>query len=176
MPTTLIINSLAAIAAAAGVAAASFTGTFEQAYGDENLQRLTRAELSQNAWAEFSRADQNRDHVLDADEFAALSIVKAELAHLNGFVSVVIDDKVHKIDLPIAAPASLAQGERTRIEAVARHTFYAFAGTDGEIAADDYIAMQEAMFAIADVNRNKTLAKKELTYYGARQAYLLTGA
>ena len=176
MPSSLIVQSLTAIAAAAGVAATSVSGSFDNAYADENLKRLTRAEISQNAWSEFSRADQNGDHALDADEFAALSIVKAELAHLNGFVTVEIDDKVHKIDLPISAPVALKSGEHARIEAVARHTFYAFAGADAKMAADDYIAMHEALFASADANHSKTLTKRELTYYGASQANISTGA
>ena len=178
MPT-VIFNSLAAlstaIVGAAGVAIASFSGAGEPAHGDSSIDRLTRAEIAQHAWMEFERADRNDDKSIDADEFAALSIVKAELAHLNGFILIEGRDGPRRLELPFEAPAALGDGEHTRIDAVARHTFYAFAGADGVMNADDYIGFNEAIFTSADRNKNQSLSNIELKYFAGQQAQLPTG-
>ena len=176
MATTLAMNSLAAITAALGVGFASLTGADDLAYDDAELDRLTRAELAQHAWTEFERADRDGDKVLSADEYSALAIIKAELAHLNGFIALDIDGDVRTIAIPVSDQSALSRTEHIRIEAVARHTFYAFAGADGKMDADDFIGLNAAIFAAADRNNNQALTKIELKAYASTQAHLITGA
>ncbi len=173
----MILNSIAAAGAAAIVALTSFTGfEAESPYGDRALTRLSQTEAASHAMRVFMRADRNGDHALDVDEFAALTIVTAELAHLNGFIAVDKGDVVETIALPVAAPTAISAADHIRIEAVARHTFYAFSGGDGRIEADEYARLQQASFKQADLNSNGFLVKHELDVFAQRQAQLSTGA
>ncbi len=177
MPATIFTNTAAAIAALAGAAFASVASfDFEPAYGDGEVQQLTRAEIATSAWNAFGLADRDGDKMLDADEFSALSVVSAELAHLNGFISVETQGEVKTIAVPIEAPKAISAAEHVRIEAVSRNTFYAFAGKDGKLDADEYIGLQNALFEASDLNKNGALARRELSIYANRQAWLPTGA
>lgn len=173
MPAAIITNAVTALAATALVAAASLVGVkTPPAYEDGAVTKLTQAEAASFAEGVFRRADIDRDGALDVDEFAALSIVTAELAHLNGFVAVEKEGALETIALPVSAPAALGDAEQTRIDAVARHTFYAFAGSDGKMQQGEYSGLQEAIFASSDLNANGALTSAELPLFAQRQAYL----
>ena len=179
--TPFAVSSLTAMIAAAGFAFASADGLAPEgapkgAYEDGALTQLSLEEAESNAAGVFARSDRDGDGALDVDEFAALSIVTAELARLNGFIAVEQEDALKTIALPIEAPASLSGSEHARIDAVARHGFYAFAGEDGRLQRDEYIRMQNAVFAASDLNANGALSARELAVYAQRQAYVPTGA
>lgn len=176
MPTSLFANSLIAAAAAAGVALTSLVDAPTDAYADASLTQLSVDDATSNAIKIFARADLDGDAALSADEFAALSIVTAELAHLNGFVAIETGDKVKTIALANAGGMALSQSEHARIEAVARHAFYAFAGEDGLMAQSEFLGMQAAQFAASDINANGKLNRRELSIYAQRQAHLPAGA
>lgn len=137
------------------------------------VERLSADEASAHANAMFSRADLNRSGALDADEYAALAIVTAELSRLNGFFALDIGDGREFVQLPEGAPTALSFGERARIEAVARTEFYAIAGEDGLLDRHEYTGEQMERFEQADRNNNKVLVKAELTSFAARAAMLM---
>lgn len=173
MPATIFMNAVTAAFATVAVAAASFAGIKSgPAYDEGALSALSQADASAYAKMVFERANRNGDDVLDVNEFAALTVVTAELANLNGFVSVENSDGVKTIALPIAAPLALGDAEQTRIDAVARHTFYAFAGEDGKMQQGEYLGLQQAIFASSDLNANGALTSAELSLFAQRQAFL----
>lgn len=173
MPATVFMNAVTAAFAAAAVAAASFAGVKPgAAYDDGALTRLTEVEAAAYAHTVFQRADRDGDGALNVDEFAALTIVTAELAHLNGFIAVERAGSVQTIALPAGAPGALGDAEQTRIDAVARHTFYAFAGNDGKMQQGEYLSLQAAIFASSDLNANGDLTNAELSIFAQRQAFL----
>ncbi len=173
----LLLKSAAAIAAVAGLAFAQPDDlTSGAAYGSGALSSLTQAELADHALLVFERADRNGDQALDVDEYTALSVTTAELAQLNGFVSIETEDEPSLIALPAARPAALSRGEHIRIAAVAQHAFYAYAGGDGRIDVDEFVAAQSALFNAADRNGNGTLKRRELGVFAQRQASLTIGA
>lgn len=173
--TTMILNSITAVGAAIGIAFSSITGVDMDAYEDKAVTRLSESEAASHALHVFMRADQNLDQRLDVDEFAALSIVTAELAHLNGFIAIDNGGAVRTIALPVVAPAALSATEHARIDAVSRHTFYAFAGEDSRLDGNEYVRLQSVVFGEADLNGNGALAKKELDIFAQRQAQLTAG-
>lgn len=170
-------NSLIAAFAAPSIALVSVglaTGAgFDNraAYGAA-VETLSQPQASAHAAAMFARADLDRSGALDADEYAALAIVTAELARLNGFIALEIGDGQEVVSLPIEAPMALAGAERARVGAVARAEFYASAGDDGLMDLDEYTGEQAARFKAADRNRNGALAKTELVSFAARSAML----
>jgi hypothetical protein len=177
MPATIFMNTATAAFASLAVAAASYASTqMPAAYGDGELTKLSQSEAAANAQLAFHRADRNGDAVISVDEFAAMTIVTAELANLNGFVSVEKSGAVQTIALPVSAPLALGDAEQTRIDAVARHTFYAFAGGDGKMQQGEFIDLQNAIFASSDLNANGALTRAELSIYAQRQAYLRPNA
>ena len=174
--TPFALSSLTAAIAAVGFAFAAADNSAPEAYQDGPLTRLSQVEAADHAGRVFDRADRDGDAALNVDEFAALAVVTAELAHLNGFVAVEVEDEVKTIALPASQPSALARSEHARIDAVARHAFYGFAGADGFLDRDEYIRMQSAVFEASDLNANGRLNKRELTVYARRQAYVPTGA
>lgn len=159
---------------AIGVSAALASGmkTADYPYG-ETLGMLSADGARIHAETVFNRADLDGSGALDADEYASLAIVTAELSRLNGFIAIERGgDKANIVSLPIAAPSALSSGERARVEAVARAEFYALAGEDGSLTAEEYVGEKSARFAAADRNRNGALAKAELAAFAAREAQL----
>ena len=138
------------------------------------LDELTRAGAAVHSDTVFARADLDASAHLDADEFAALSIVTAELAQLNGFLS--IEGNADVAVIPVAAVSIHSSTEKVRLDAVARRKFYLFSGADGLMTMDEFRAWQIAEFEAADFNGNGRLTKKELDRFARRQAGLSTGA
>ncbi len=172
--STMILNSLAAAGAAIGIAFTSVPSP-DDAYEGRAVTRLSENQAASHALHVFMRADRDMDQTLNVDEFAALSIVTAELAHLNGFIAIDNGGAVRTIALPVAAPMALSSTEHMRIDAVARHTFYAFAGEDSRLDGAEYVHLQKVVFEQADLNGNGALVKKELDIFAQRQAQLSTG-
>lgn len=164
------------IAAAGFAMAAIDEQAVDYAYGDAPLTSLSHDEAKQHAELVFARADRDGDQKLSADEFAALSIITAELAHLNGFIAIEQEDGVKTVSLLSSEAGALSATEHVRIEAVARHVFYGFAGSDRALDATEYGRMQDAVFQASDLNANGDLNKRELSVYARRQAYVPTGA
>ena len=171
MPTSIFINALAAAAAATSVAMTSFIGVNANVYDGADIQRFSQSEAIAYAGQNFVRGDRNEDGVLNVDEFAALSVVTSELAHLNGFIAVEKGDRVETIAFPLAAPVALGDAEHTRIDAVARHSFYAFSGADGKMQKIEYQRLQSVIFANSDRNGNGALVKDELLKFVQQQTF-----
>ncbi len=173
--TRALLKSAAAIAAVAGLAYAS-VGTMETGpYDGAALTTLSQAEIANHAQLVFARADLDRNQALDVDEYTALAVVTAELSRLNGFVVVEKGETVGTIELADAGPAALPRSEHIRIAAVAQNAFYAFAGADGRMSAEEFAAAQGAVFDAADLNRNGKLGRRELSIFAQRQAGMTTG-
>ncbi len=174
--------SVAMKTAAAAIAAAGLAYTSAEealsgpAYGDDDrLTALTEEALAEHATAVFTRADRDRSGALNSDEYAALSIVSAELARLNGFVVIESENGHGTLALAGLTPSALSQSEHVRVDAVARSAFYRHAGNDGLMDAQEYANAQQAMFEVADFNRNGVLKRGELKAFANKQALVSAG-
>ncbi|MEO1250963.1 MAG: hypothetical protein AAFW81_01300 [Pseudomonadota bacterium] len=173
--TPILLKTAAAIAAAAGLAyTAADDFTAGSPYEGAELSSLDARAIEGHAAVLFARADRNEDRVIDVHEFAALSIVSAELARLNGFVVIETHSGPQTLRLVANEPASLGFAEHARINAVSRATFYAFAGEDVALSADEFLAYQKSQFAAADFDQDGALEKGELSAYAKRQALVAT--
>ena len=138
------------------------------------VDHLTADEARMHAAIIFERADLDRSGALDADEFASLAIVTAELTRLNGFIAIETGgDDADIVPLPIEAPSALSAGERARVEAVARADFYAMAGEDARLTIDEYLGEKSAAFEAADRNRDGALVRAELAAFAAGEAMIV---
>ena len=175
--TPMILNTLAAAGAAVGIAFSSLTGADSiDAYGEQPLSGLSETEAASHALHVFMRADRNLDQKLDVDEFAALSIVTAELAHLNGFIAIGQWRRGANDFSACCRSGGAFSGPIIRVlMRLPRHTFYAFSGDDSHLDAGEYVTLQGAVFDQADLNGNGKLAKKELGVFAQRQAQLRVG-
>lgn len=159
---------------AIGVSAALASGLSRDAgtFGAP-VSTLSAEEARAHAQTIFERADLDRSGALDADEYASLAVVTAELTRLNGFIAIESGgDAANIVALPIAAPSALSSAERTRVDAVARSDFYEMAGVDAELSVSEYLGEQSARFEEADRNGNGALASQELAGFAAREAML----
>lgn len=168
------LSAIAAFAITVSAALASGAGLNSDA-GAATADTLTKSDAVAHAAAVFHRADQNKDARLNADEFASLAIVTAELAHLNGYIEIE-GDAPRLVALPIDRPSALSVGERARIEAVARNTFYSAAQGDGALNEAEFVAVELERFRDADRNRNGALRKSELAKFALSQAQFTAGA
>lgn len=173
--TPILIKSLAGLVAAAGLAV-SVDAPSGPAYPETGLRALTEDAAVASAARVFARSDRDQSGYLDADEYTALQVVSAELARLNGFISVESDGEPSIITVSTGPSASLGEAEQIRIAAVARGAFYLAAGDDGRLDEAEFIAAERQAFEAADANRNGELARRELSEYAARAAGLSSGA
>jgi len=170
-------NSLIAAFAAPSIALISVglatgAGLDDRAAYGAAVQALSSQDAAAHAQSVFARADLDQSGALDVNEYAALAIVTAELARLNGFFALEVGDGREIVPLPVNAPAALAGSERARVTAVAHAEFYALAGEDAVMDFSEYAGEQDARFAAADRNRNGALTKAELVSFAARAAML----
>ena len=177
MDRNQFIAALAAPAIALGcvglnAALAAGVGFDDRAGYTDAVKSLTADEAAAHANAIFARADIDGSGKLDANEYAALAIVTAELSRLNGFYALDIGDGREFVPLPVSAPGALSQAEHARVDAVARAEFYAAAGEDSLMDRQEYVGEQAARFLDADRNGNGMLAKAELTSFAARAAMI----
>jgi len=173
---SLIINFAAGVAAVAGLALSSIDGAVSQnAYDGDAVAKLTRADIEAHAAHVFARADRDGNASLNADEYTALTIVTAELAHLNGFIVIENDSDYAVAPAPGVTGAALSSSEQARIEAVARGRFYMFAGNDGVMDANEFKRAQNMIFEAADFNNNGVLARRELSAFAHHHANVTTG-
>ena len=169
--TPILLKSIAAITAVAGLAVNSSDGLGTgDAYELSPLTQLTQSDIKTHAMHVFMRGDANGDNVLDADEYTSLSVITAELAQLNGFIVIETGDDYLTAQLPDAGRAALSVSEQIRIEAVSRKEFYLFAGEDGKMNVSEFAEAQISKFNQADFNGNGVLARRELYSFAARQA------
>lgn len=168
MTRTTIISFLALTIGIGSALAAGFgiDGHFTQG---QSLKALDKQDLLNHAVETFNRADLNADNALDVDEYAALSIVTAELSILNGSIAVGFDDELKWIPIPKNAQTSLTIAERARLEAVARAEFYKTAGENSLMNADEFIGLKVASFSDADANNNGSLTQAELLSFAATE-------
>ncbi|NNL88387.1 MAG: hypothetical protein HKP25_04895 [Marinicaulis sp.] len=166
-----IAKTAAAIAAVAGLAVSTDIDE-NNAYAGTNIAVLQQTVIDAHAATLFSRADADANGALSADEFTALSVVTAELARLNGFITIETGDEPATVAVGPAA-RSMTQSEYARVAAVARNKFYLFSNGDGAMTADEFQNLQKADFEAADLNKNDRLGRRELALYGQRQAKLL---
>ena len=167
----LLAPAFAALTAAVSAVIASDGGLMGGA-DEVDVLHLSKSDAVVHAERVFDRADIDGSGALEADEFAALSIVTAELAHLNGYVTIETDAQPREVALPITAPSALSYGERARVEAVARNEFYVAAGGDGLLSKAEFVDAQLLAFNDADRNRNGVLKPRELSTYAIKQASL----
>lgn len=135
---------------------------------------LTASEHTESLELLFDRADFDQDNRLDVDEYTTLQVVKAELARLNGFVTVENDNDVDRVylaqDKSDTVFAGLSRAERVRIDAVARLAFYTHVGGDQYLSLSEFIRSGKDDFAAADKNSNGRLVGKELVKFAVSQA------
>lgn len=174
---SIAFKTATAAIAAAGLAFASADElTLGSPYDGEKLKWLDETALTDHASAVFQRADLDQSGALNADEYAALAIISAELARLNGFVVIETSAGPSTVPLRSTAPASMSGAEHARIDAVARSNFYNAAGEDGRMDEEEYLSAQRAVFDAADFNANGSLRKAELELFAERQAMTQIGA
>lgn len=170
-----LIKAAAAFALSASLA---YTAVDEEgrspAYG-ESLTALSQSVFEDHAGALFVRIDRNQDGALDIDEYAAHSIVRAELAMLNGFVSIGESAAPGVIDLGSPRARALTRYEHIEIDARARSAFYQHAGEDGQMTEDQFIASERLVFDAVDFNGNGVLKRAELAAFALRQTMLSPG-
>lgn len=171
MKSTLIAAFAAPSIALAGLGVGA-GGSQMPAYGGE-ISSLTADQSGVKSSAIFAQADLDKSDALDADEYAALAIVTAELARLNGFIALAPDGEGEIVALPVKGSESLGPGERARVEAVARAEFYAAAGADAKMSKAEFAAERAANFAAADRNGDGRLMKRELSTFAAVEARLV---
>ena len=147
---------------AAGAAIAATGGDDAEAYAADTVA-LDVAQASISAGALFDRADLNQDGALDQDEYAALSIVRAELARLNGFVWFEADGVSVAAPVAEANASPLSIAERIRIETVSSFAYHTAAGADDVLDRNDFIAHELERFQAADTNDDGVLVDAELT-------------
>lgn len=128
MDRNQFIAALAAPAIALGcvglnAALAAGVGFDDRAGYTDAVKSLTADEAAAHTNAIFARADIDGSGKLDANEYAALAIVTAELSRLNGFYALDIGDGREFVPLPVSAPGALSQAEHARVDAVARAEF-----------------------------------------------------
>ena len=173
---SIAMKTAAAVIAAAGLAYTSADDAPGAAYGEDGrLKLLTEEVLATHAQTVFHRADRDQDGALDNDEYAALSIVSAELARLNGFVVIEGEAGPSTVSISGAPSSALSQADHVRIDAVARSTFYLHAGNDGRMDESEYASAQRAVFDGADFNGNGVLKRGELAVFARRQALMTAG-
>lgn len=152
----------ALISAFAAGAALAAVGENQPAYGAA-ISTLTGADVKAHAAALFSQADLDNSGTLSASEFAAASVVTAELARLNGFAAVnASDGSLRTIAIDHQLDATLAASEKERLKAVALRDYYAASGADGELQQDEFVSYQRAKFERFDLNGDGVLRRHEL--------------
>ncbi len=161
-----------ALAASFALATAPAPSSVE-AYGPA-INSFSEDLAAKHAVRLFYQADRNGDGQLDRDEFGALAVVSAELARLNGFVAIHLDEVSHRAELPAGAPKSLTSAERTRIWAVATNEFLAEAGANGALGEAEFVQLHLSVFRQADRNGDGRLDGAELKWFAAAQARLVT--
>ncbi|MEL6360738.1 MAG: hypothetical protein AAFR21_06600 [Pseudomonadota bacterium] len=169
-----VLPGFAAIVAASAALAATNEPTTTPAYANA-LTKLDADDYVRHANEVFSLADQDGSGTLDQDEHQALAIVQAELARLNGFVSISIDGEAATVALPDEAARELSEAERARIGAVATRQFFQAAGSDGALDRSEFASFEMERFLSADANRNGVLKSKELTRFATQLALAPSG-
>lgn len=164
--TKTIVLSAAAIAV--GMSATPKTSDANAHAYAGALARLEASDFALDARRVFQSADLDANGALGTAEYAALAIVDAELARLNGFIAFEVGGKSLTVATsPNTAPLALTFAERTRIDAVATREFHAIAGPDAQIDASEYEGAAVELFTLADRNRDGAIAGDEFAIIAA---------
>ncbi len=146
---------------------------WEDAY-HTSLTSLTLDDFLDHTGSLFASADFDQNNVLDTDEYATFMVVKAEMAHLNGFLAIEVNNKAYKLPLHLSTNSqSMDKFERTRIDALARTNFYTSAGNDQALSQTEFLSNARKMFDQADKNLNGILKGKELKTFTKNQSPLM---
>ncbi|MEL6380124.1 MAG: EF-hand domain-containing protein [Pseudomonadota bacterium] len=173
--SVMVVTASAAALSGAVFGLSAHGSTADKADGTNAFISLLRsADYLEHSEDVFERADLNGSGSLDADEFAALQVVKSELAHLNGFVRLTIagEEKI----LPLSgsrinkALDIRTREDRIRIDAVARRVFYGQAGDDQHLTRDEYVSLSRDIFDSTDRNGDGEVVGAELRALGVREA------
>lgn len=137
---------------------------------------MTGDDIREHAILTFIRADLDGAGALDRNEYQALAVVEAELARLNGYVIVTVDDGEKIVSLPVAASRTLSSAERARVSGVALRRFLEAAGEDARLQSDEFLGLFQRDFDAFDVDQNGVLTGAEASALAMRMASLLTSA
>jgi hypothetical protein len=157
------------LAAAAAVVAGAFGGSdqdFAPAY-DPPASKVEALSLAQSAAAQFDRADLNNDFQLDSGEYAMLAVVTAELARLNGFISVISAGRAETVALAEGQGAPLTGSDRAEIQHRALSDYAQIAGRDGRVTRDEFVGAQLELLSMIDADRDGALSGAELAQFAA---------
>lgn len=161
---------LAAVAAV-GVFTVGATATLAEVM---NADDVTKTSISRDAFAtasstRFEQVDVNDDQRIDLDEYAAFSIVSAELARLNRGVVIEAPEPVAAA-LPAQTPKTVSPAEFSAIDAIARRRFYSASPDGSPLSEQTWTTLLMTDFSRADRNANDVLSADELTVYARGQA------
>jgi len=153
--------------------AGGVAGTISQTNASEASSTQAGTLRLQDAWnsaeALFERIDLNKDRRIDVDEFAAQTVVLADMVRSAGALRIAERDDL-RIDLPEAGAAPLTPAERISLDAIARDAFYAAAEGEGSLTPESWIALKLRDFASADFDADGELKGRELPAYALRIA------
>ncbi|WP_306250179.1 hypothetical protein [Parvularcula sp. IMCC14364] len=117
----------------------------------------------------FTKVDTDRDGVISVDEYAAQTVVRANLARFNQ--AVVIDgEQTFHVKVAQEATTALSPSQQTAIDAVARTEFYRISGEDIVLDKNEWIQSRLSQFAAADRDNDGLLRNSELDLYAMRIA------
>ena len=124
---------------------------------------ITADDFHDYSATEFLQADRDDSGGLSADEFAAMELVKAELANLNGFVRLGENE-----GLPIASDTNGRAGvDRNEIIANARSNFESAALAGMEISMGQFQDLRDGQFRAADLSHDGKIEKDEILRFSA---------
>jgi len=167
------VSGFAAAAAIGASLVSSATVDPQPAYPMQAF-KIEAAAAATNAARLFDRADLDNNGALDREEFEILAIVTAELAQLNGFVSIDAGNGIETIAVAREGTKVLETSDKARIRERALREFRATAGDDERLTADEFVDAQLEQFLSSDADRNGVLAGGELKSFGYAQSKLAT--
>ncbi|RFB05162.1 hypothetical protein [Parvularcula marina] len=167
MRTKAIFISTAAIL---GTASVALSNTDTRTVTDKRSS-IEIDQFEADAQKSFYRIDINDDDKIDIEEFAAQTLVHAELARFNGYVTLETDEITY-IPLSNRPQYELSLSERTRITTLARREFYEYAGDDGEMSFYEWTSYKLADVRQHDRDRDSRIEGDELTDYARQVARL----
>jgi hypothetical protein len=168
-PIVILPGFAAALAVGAGLVHAASVEP-RLAYGAPASQ-LEATTIVETARTVFSRADLDNDRDLSREEYVTLAVVTAELARLNGFVTVDYAGGVRTAQLPRVH--AWTSNERAGVEASASRDYGFFAGDDDRMSGEEFVAARLEALSLADTDRNGVLRGAELTRFAAIEARLV---
>lgn len=163
-----------AAAAAIGASLVSSASVDPQPAYPMQASKLEAAAAAANASRLFDRADLDKNGALDREEHEILAVVTAELAQLNGFVSIDAGHGIETVAVARSGGQALDRSGKDRIRERALREFRLIAGDDERLTLDEFVDAQLELFLSSDADRNGVLAGGELKSFGFAQSKLTT--